>query len=359
MRKRLLFYVRKGNGLGHLKRLSRIAGALSENYSCLFISGHREMSWMIPSDCEYYQIPFCDNIDRSQLIMHVNEMYCPDAIFFDHSLNGNDGDIHPLLDNSKARKFLILRGVLDSPEKSESIYHTPSSLFYMNNKIDHIFVACDERIEDISTYRFLEKGTLGRTSYIGYVAPAFPDNEMTAYRNSKRKGKSRYVVSNPGGGFKNHALLKASMELASEYAGNTRWDILYGPKNDRRNPFYPYDTLYTGNTGIHISSPETDWMNASSDILITRGGYNNLIEGIYGSSHIICQPMGPKNDEQFIHAKRLSHFYDKLKIVGNTGELKECFYEVMRTQPPEPPYPNRCLNLNGIENLVTQLNNLI
>ena len=61
--------------------------------------------------------------------------------------------------NSKARKFLILRGVLDSPEKSESIYHTPSSLFYMNNKIDHIFVACDERIEDISTYRFLEKGT--------------------------------------------------------------------------------------------------------------------------------------------------------------------------------------------------------
>ena len=39
MRKRLLFYIRKGNGMGHLRRMSRIADALSQDYSCLIIGG--------------------------------------------------------------------------------------------------------------------------------------------------------------------------------------------------------------------------------------------------------------------------------------------------------------------------------
>lgn len=356
MRKRLLFYIRKGNGMGHLRRMSRIADALSHDCSCLIIGGHSEMSWMVSSSCEYYQIPFSDNFNRSDFIMHINEMYHPDAIFFDHSVNGNDGDIHQLLDKSKAMKFLILRGVLDSPEKMQEIYYNPSSVFYLNNKIDHIFVTCDERIEDVSNYRFLHKSTLDRVSYVGYVTPTFSIDKMESYRNFKKQNSERYVVSTPGGGFKNYALLKASIELADKYTDSTRWDIIYGPKNDRKSSFYPYDTLFNNNTKIHRFSSEMDIKSASSDILITRGGYNNLIEGVYGNSYIICKPMGQKNDEQFIHAKRLSQYYDKLRVVENIKELKGCFDDLMHSPLCGHSGSNHNLNMNGIENLQKKLN---
>lgn len=356
MRKRLLFYVRKGNGMGHLRRMSRIADALSRDYSCLIIGGHSEMNWMVSSNCEYYQIPFCDHFDRSDFIMHVNEMYQPDAIFFDHSLNGNDGDIHQLLDRSKTKMFLILRGVLDSPKKMQEIYYNPSSLFYINNRIDHIFVACDERIEDISNYRFLNKSTLDRVSYIGYIAPEFSEDSMESYRNFKKRDRELYVVSTPGGGFKNYALLKTSVELAAKYADYTRWDIVYGPKNDKKSSFFPYDIVSNNNTEIYRFSTEMDMMNASSDILITRGGYNNLVEGVYGNSYIICKPMGLKNDEQFIHAKKLSLYYKRLRVVDNMKELKGCFDDLMNLSLYDRSCPGHSLNMNGIENLRQKLN---
>lgn len=356
MRKRLLFYIRKGNGMGHLRRMSRIADALSQDYSCLIIGGHSEMNWMVSSNCEYYQIPFCDHFNRSDFILHINEMYQPDAIFFDHSVNGNDGDIHQLLDKSKAMKFLILRGVLDSPEKTQEIYYNPSSLFYLNNKIDHIFVACDERIEDVSNYKFLNKSTLDRVSYIGYVTPTFSAESMDAYRSLKKRDSERYVVSTPGGGFKNYALLRTSVELAEKYADNTRWNIVYGPKNDKKSPFYPYDIVSINNTEIYKFSSDMDMMNASSDILITRGGYNNLVEGVYGNSYIICKPMGQNNDEQFIHATNLSQYYDKLIVVENMQELKGCFDDLMHLSLCDRPCQKHDLNMNGIENLRQKLN---
>lgn len=359
MRKRLLFYVRKGNGLGHLKRLSKIADALSANYSCLFISSHREMNWIVPQSCEYYHIPLSDSFNRSEFIMHVNDMYSPDAIFFDHSVNGNDGDIHQLLEKSKAQKFLVLRGVLDSQEKLHEIYYNSSSLYYLNNKIDHVFVACDERIEDIGNYKFLDRNTLNRTSYIGYVCPKFDDVEMENYKNSKKNGRERYVVSTPGGGFKNYALVKTSEELAAKYVDNTQWDIIYGPKNDKKASFYPYDFISRENVNMYIYTPKMDLMNASSDILITRGGYNNLVEGIYGNSYIICKPMGPKNDEQFMHARKLSQYYDRLKVVENMKELKICFDDLMNIPLCDHSFYSHSLNMNGIENLQQQLNGLL
>lgn len=357
MKKRLLFYVRKGHGLGHLKRLSRIAENLSANYSCLFISGHREMSWMVPKSCEYYQIPFSDTIDREKFIMHIHNMYCPDAIFFDHSLNGNDGDIYTLLEQSKAQKILILRGVLDSPQKLDEIYYNPSSLNYLNNKIDHIFVACDEKIEDVTNYKFLDRTTLNRTSYIGYVAPNFSLERMSNYRNSRITNHNLYVVSTPGGGFKNYALLNASMDLARKHI-NTQWDIIYGPKNNKTNPFYPYDSISMENMNICMYSSETDLMNASADVLITRGGYNNLIEGIYGSTYVICKPMGPKDDEQYIHATRLARYYDRLKIVNNVKELKTCFEEFIHMKNVQSN-PINTLNMDGLKNLSEQLINIL
>ena len=188
------------------------------------------------------------------------------------------------------------------------------------------------------------------------MTPTFSAESMDAYRSLKKRDSERYVVSTPGGGFKNYALLRTSVELAEKYADNTRWDIVYGPKNDKKSPFYPYDIVSINNTEIYKFSSDMDMMNASSDILITRGGYNNLVEGVYGNSYIICKPMGQNNDEQFIHATNLSQYYDKLIVVENMQELKGCFDDLMHLSLCDRPCQKHDLNMNGIENLRQKLN---
>lgn len=52
-RKRILIFVHDGRGLGHLRRLCRLADQLKHDASVLFVTGHRDASYLVPKDCEY------------------------------------------------------------------------------------------------------------------------------------------------------------------------------------------------------------------------------------------------------------------------------------------------------------------
>lgn len=63
-RYRALFYVFDGgSGIGHLRRLSRIAAAMQERFSCLIVTGHDVgPQWIVPPGCEYVRLPAWDSI---------------------------------------------------------------------------------------------------------------------------------------------------------------------------------------------------------------------------------------------------------------------------------------------------------
>ena len=62
-RPRVLLFCHDGTGLGHLRRISRLAGALTEQFSTLVLSGVREASWIVPADCGLVMLPNWDGID--------------------------------------------------------------------------------------------------------------------------------------------------------------------------------------------------------------------------------------------------------------------------------------------------------
>ena len=351
MRKRILFYVRKGNGLGHLRRLTRIAARLSESYSCLFVSSHPEMSWFVPDTCEYYFMPELDKNFRSQFLLHMEQLYQPGLIFLDHSVNGNDEDVQAMLYQSKAIKIMVLRGVLDSPAKVKDIYLNSKSRKIINALIDHIVVACDERIIDITNYGFLDKNAVKRIKYVGYVAPPQKVREI------KKTGIVR-VVCSPGGGYRNYHLLNIGKELAGIYKDETFWKIVYGPKNNKAFDYYPYNSFVKDNCNFISFDKDTDQLHLNSDIMVSKGGYNNLIEGISGGSFIICKPTGAKNDEQYIHSTRLSKYYDKILIANTFNEVRDQFKNVM-TNRLYTKNSNTDLNMDGVENIYSLVKNSI
>src|ERR1700733_8935794 len=62
MRKRVLLFCHDGTSLGHLRRISRVAGILQHSFVTLVLTGMREASWIVDADCEFVKIPSWDGI---------------------------------------------------------------------------------------------------------------------------------------------------------------------------------------------------------------------------------------------------------------------------------------------------------
>jgi len=56
-RKRILLFVFDGTGLGHLRRMSRIAERLQREFVVLVVTGMREAAWLVPASCEVMILP--------------------------------------------------------------------------------------------------------------------------------------------------------------------------------------------------------------------------------------------------------------------------------------------------------------
>src|SRR5438105_2980643 len=105
--KRLLMICHDGKGLGHLRRISRIAGFLQGEFACLVMTGMAEASWLVPSNCEFIKLPNWDGLSklrasrlgrtvwldapseevvrlRSELIKGVEQAFRPSAILVDY-----------------------------------------------------------------------------------------------------------------------------------------------------------------------------------------------------------------------------------------------------------------------------------
>src|SRR5688572_15291252 len=63
---RVLFFVHDGSGLGHLRRMCRVADALQGSCASLVVTGHRAVAWMLSAECEFVHLPSWDSIDASR-----------------------------------------------------------------------------------------------------------------------------------------------------------------------------------------------------------------------------------------------------------------------------------------------------
>lgn len=363
-RKRILFFVHDGSGLGHLRRICRIAGVLQQDFATLIVTGHRDALWMVPEQCEFIHIPNWNRIIRqfseplnkepwydmsieeavrlkSNFFLHVVKAFEPDAIFADYLPLGKKNELHEGLLLSKAKKYLINRGIVD---KSDRKFLMEDMADVYKEVYDRIFITADKRILEMSDMDIYNPAMREKVSVVGYVMPEKVDRAGQRLMRGVKEG-SLWVVCSGGGGKNAEVFLEYCVKLACSMP-DIFFDIVFGPKSKK----ILFEDSVADNIRISQQRSDLGALNASSDIAIINGGYNSTMEALSGGARIIVYPNQTQDDdEQVNHAKALSGFYP-VTLLESSDDLHRAISDELELVRKEKR-PSFALNIKGIESI--------
>lgn len=361
-RKKILFFAQDGVGLGHTRRLSRIAEYLQKDSSTLMVSGKREISWILSKNCEFIHIPSWQSVglgafaDPAQswlesnrdsavalirnLCQSIERSYAPDCIVVDHTLGGMYGELHELMISSRAKKIMIMRGITDTEDARRFESNHPSIL----NAYDAILVASDPKTSDFRPEDSRIPSFVPKTHHVGYVLPDKPDGALVRALHGVKDGQS-WIVCSAGGGTNADDFLRHCTDRAARFP-QAFFSVVLGPYSSIDAGTLPhYDNLM-----VHRVSEDLPAMHGSCDIAVVNGGYNSLFESIVGGSHILVFPnqSNPEGD-QVTHATRLAQYYPITLLQKKEG--LDSALEAALAAVKQATSPTLALDVNGLENI--------
>lgn len=381
--KRALFYVFDGGtGVGHLRRLCCIARQLQGRFACLIVTGHRAAAhWFVPEECEYVHLPSWDSLIetkahywgrkpflaldkpaavrlRSEILAGVVAAFQPDAIFVDHLPLGAEEELATILATTRARKYLVTRGVQNETEDLQRLIFGGKAQEYLKTQYDRIFVASDPRVFEFARAYDIAPEVRAKTVQTGYVSQPIAAAQIATTRADRglRDGE-RWVVASAGGGQLGERLIEACIELAGAHP-TIAFDVVMGPRS-KLAWADPHRTFVDrGRLRLHKEVPHMPYLNASADLVISSAGYNTLLEAVQGQAEILCFPFRTDlRDEQYQHALRLKQFVH-LELSTDVGELPALFGRALERLGPHRQADRRAeLDLAGaarIEQIVAQ-----
>jgi predicted glycosyltransferase len=372
---RVLFFVFSGKGLGHLKRLTHIANAVAEQCDTLIMSSHQAASWIVPTTCEYRTLPDVDNLpagapggtgrkpnawmryaaihQRKQRIDTIVEEFNPDAIVVDFLPLGKHSELKSVLEKHTARKYLILRGVVDEVAKAREDMLENGGREALENHYHRILVAADRNIIDIDTEYGFGEAIAQRVQYVGYVMPALSRESRQDMRYGRGLlGQERWVVCSSGSGWKGEALTEACWKIAAARRHEV-FDIILGP-NSRWHGHGENTEAVPSHVCFREETPDLPRMHSACDLVICHGGYNTIMEAMSGGARLlVVETPGNVDAERRIHAQRLGRFYPI--VLTDIQKLPECMVSML-DRPSLPALDIReqlnCSGLNNIRNLL-------
>jgi len=332
--KRAIFFVFDGGtGLGHLRRLSCIARALQGPFACLIVTGHRAAAnWFVPAECEYVHVPAWDSLLaekaaywgrapfltdgpeaalalRRDLMRGIVDAFRPDVLFVDHLPLGMRGELEPIIEHSRCRKYLVTRALQNETENLPELLLAGKALAAIRERYDRVLVAMDPRVFEVRD-RYPALGAVAdKFRTVGYVVEPEVPGEVARRRTERGLGEGDlWTVASAGGGQHGEALIAASCELA---ATNPRiaFDIVIGPRSNLDPERLAERFRGASNLRLHRQVSDMAALHAAADIVISSGGYNSLLESLRGQARIVCVPSRKsERDEQYLHAAHLRGF---------------------------------------------------
>ncbi|MDQ1159618.1 putative glycosyltransferase [Sphingomonas sp. SORGH_AS 950] len=344
--RRAIFFVFDGGvGLGHLRRLCRIAERMQGPFSCLIVTGHRDAAtWFVPETCEYVHLPAWDGLIeerarywsrkpflevsvkeavsiRRTMIAGIMNAFRPDVIFVDHLPLGARDELADVIEGAPGLKYLVTRGVLNETEDLDALIFGGRAGAALAMKYDRIFVAADRRIVQFGEGRDLPAEVRAKIVETGYVARPISGCAIAERRAARGlHGNDVWVVASAGGGQTGEETIRASVALVKDYP-KFAFDIVIGPRSNLRLDNRELAAKYGSRVRIHRTANDMSMLHAAADIVITAGGYNSILETIQGDAALICVPLRRSElDEQIKHARKLSEFID-IRVASTVAEL--------------------------------------
>jgi predicted glycosyltransferase len=379
---RAAFFVFDGGvGLGHLRRLARIAHQMQGRFACLLVTGHRAAAnYFVPPTCEYVHLPSWDNLMpeksrywgrapflqvelaaavqlRREIIHGVMRGFRPDAVFVDHLPLGANEELAPIIERAPCRKYLVTRGVLNNSEDLGRLILGGAAHAALRQHYHRIFVAADGRVVDFANSYNVCDAIRAKTITTGYVAEPVAAEAIAATRAARGLAPGDvWVVASAGGGQTGEPTVETSIALASKYP-QLAFDIVLGPRSNLPPDLATQEEGAGGRVRIYREVRDMSLRHASADLVISSGGYNSLLEALQGRAIIVCVPLRrDTRDEQTRHVSQLSRFAD-VRIAATAAELPALFTAVVEALPLRGRDRRSELDMNGaatIERLVAQ-----
>ncbi|WP_402721341.1 hypothetical protein [Janthinobacterium rivuli] len=382
-RYRALFYVFDGgSGIGHLRRLARIAAAMQDRFSCLIVTGHDVgPQWIVPSGCEYIRLPAWDNLIpakaaywgrtpfldvtlseavelRRAILEGIFKGFQPDVLLVDHLPLGAHEELAPIIRNGDCRKYLITRGIQNETEDLQRLVLGGDALESLSRNYARIFSAIDERIFDFSASYGLPAEIAQKISSIGYVAPPGA-LDLRAATRAKRgiADDALWVVASAGGGQWGEQLMEACMALTTLDTA-VHFDIVLGPRSKLAHSVNPPELHDDGRVRLHAACPDLADLHSSADLVITTGGYNSLLEALRGQARILCLPYRKDHsDEPVRHAHCLQQHVD-LQVETDIALLPAMFEKALKACRTGPARDRRRdIKMDGARNIAQMIFN--
>lgn len=346
-KRRILFYVQDSWGLGHIRRMSKLARAVQDSAEGLILCGHREAGLIIPEGCEYIRIPSLNvplshgsggvfwgrpspwSMARTQaiefrrrLIESAIAAFRPDVIVVENRPLGMMNELASILDSTDAVKIFLTRGIMTHPSRVRQHYLDRDQERALRSCFDRIFVAADQRVWDIVAEYGLDAEIANKIDYVGYMSEAVGAREIAEMRAARGVGADGcWIVCSAGGGALGEGLVEAFGSIAGALQG-AAVDIVHGPHSRLSWPPAASASAARADIRIHKEYAALAVMHAAADVIVCPGGYNSMVECMEGGGWIVTMPVQPDRDgEQYLLSSRLARFYP-VTTVRTRAELR-------------------------------------
>ncbi len=333
MTRRFLFYSHDTYGLGHLRRNTTIAEALTaqcEDAEVLLVSGSpRSSSFRLPTRTDVLQLPsvtksasgtyrprrLTGDIEsvvelRSTVIEAAVGAYRPDVMLVDHAPAGMGGELLPVFagmaDNPlRPRMVLGLRDIIDEPRRVRAEW-SRNGVWNLLSRYDDVVVYGDRRVRSTADDLDLQARLGKPIDHVGYAAPAAGPRADSSRRAGNRKP---FVVVTVGGGGDGYDLCYRYLKFCVENPGADFHSLVVtGPlmSGRRRKSLARLAALVGSDVEIKTFDPEMRNRLGEADAVVAMAGYNTVVELLAAGTPALLVPRSEPRLEQTLRAKRLS-----------------------------------------------------
>lgn len=383
---RFVLYSHDGQGLGHVSRNLKIAGALTAiepEASVLLVTGSPMADRLVvPRGVDLLRLPAIRKLGngsygsrrlrlagpdigalRSAQIAAAIESFRPDVLLADKHPAGVGGELRcalGVLIAGGGRAVVGFRDILDDPAAVRREWLRDRTLEVIHDCFSRVLVYGQPGVLDFASAYGVPARVSSRIVYTGYIAGRPRAGKASSGSPGRSRGESRsrpLVLASAGGGEDGARLLAAFIDAAR----GAPWQgvVVTGPELEPR----ARDELRAAaaRAGVAIRTFVDDlpaWMRLA-DAAVCMGGYNTLVDALAYGTPCVCVPRTAPRSEQLIRAEAFARM--GLLSMVRPSDLspaalrREVASAVERGQGGLAPRAGRAIDLDGASKAAGQL----
>ncbi|WP_026733001.1 glycosyltransferase family protein [Fischerella sp. PCC 9605] len=386
---RLLVYSHDAFGLGNIRRMLAICEHLLseiDDLSILLLSGSPILQgFRLPKGLDYIKLPCLNRGEtgnvavkylgtdinetvkmRSDLILSAAINYKPDLVLVDKKPYGIQNELAPTLDYLQAklpqtRFVLLLRDILDTPEKTIAEWHKHSYYEAVEKFYDRVLVVGMPEVFNLPKEYQFPAAVAQKVEFCGYIRKPPGDKQRDTIREEVQLATDeQLVLVTPGGGEDGYQLIDTYLTGLKLLTDTHRIKslIICGPEmpTEQKQALYQ---IAKAHPQVQIEEFTDDLMSymTAADAVVSMGGYNTVCEILSARKPAVVVPRIKPSQEQFVRSQKMQQL-GLFKAIHPEHLTPTTLIQELQQQL-ENNQANFTIDLEGLPRITHQIRNLL